>query len=213
MVDDLWLEKMPQSTITHLSSVGSDLYPLLFEVVQRQEAVIRYFKFLNCWVDNPNFLDAVKVCWSRPIEGNPMWRFHMKLKRVSNTLSKWSKNEFGDIFATVKEFEEKVRMAEDDILNDNTGENRTKLNCVQNEYIRFLKLEQSILKQKSQLQWGSEREMLISSIFMLLPEEENKGFSFIKSVMTMAIVLMGMKILLRLFVHILRVFSQVKKNG
>lgn len=103
----LWLENMTQSTITHRSSMWSDNFSMLFEIVQRPKKVIMYFKFLNCFFDNPNFLDAIKACWIRPIEGNPMWCFHLKLKRISNTLSNWSKSEFGDIFATIQKFEAK----------------------------------------------------------------------------------------------------------
>ncbi|KAM3290025.1 hypothetical protein P3S67_018314 [Capsicum chacoense] len=53
----------------------------------------------------------------------------------------------------VKEYEGKVSLAEEDMLNHNTDENRTKLHAVNAEYIRYLKLEESILKQKTQLQW------------------------------------------------------------
>lgn len=130
MVNDLLLENMPQSTTTHISFAGSDYCSLLFETVQRQETVIGYFKFFNCWVDNYIFLDTVKASWSRPIARNPIWYFHLKLKSVSNTLINWSKDEFSDIFSTIIEFEEKLQIMEHDILNDKTGQNRTELNYV-----------------------------------------------------------------------------------
>lgn len=63
------------------------------------------------------------------------------------------------IFCYYKQFEEKFRTAEDDILNEKIGENRTKLDYVLAEYIKFLKLEQSILKQKSLLQWFWEGDV------------------------------------------------------
>ena len=102
MVNDSWLEKMPQTTITHLSSTGSDHYPLLMEMTPSTTDHIKYFRFLNCWVDNPQFLETVKTCWEKEVEGNGMWRFHQKMKRLSNTLSGWSKIEFGDIFKNVR---------------------------------------------------------------------------------------------------------------
>ncbi|KAG5585848.1 hypothetical protein H5410_046282 [Solanum commersonii] len=119
LVNDKWLEKMPQTTITHLPSVGSDHCPLLMEMSARKEDHIRYFKFLNCWPDQPNFLDTVKACWDRTVEGCYMWKFHQKLKRLSNTLSSWS-GEFGDIFVRVKEYEEKARNAEENLIQDHT---------------------------------------------------------------------------------------------
>lgn len=87
MVIDKLLEIMPISTITHLSSVGSDHCPLLMEMTDRVAKVIKYCKFLNCWVDQPDFLDVVQKCWERPVQGNVMWLFHQKLLRLSSTLS------------------------------------------------------------------------------------------------------------------------------
>ncbi|XP_047264380.1 uncharacterized protein LOC124896702 [Capsicum annuum] len=124
MVNDKWLECMPFTSNTHLSSVGSDYTPLLIEMKVRQENITRYFKFLNCWVENSSFLETVSNCWNRECDGNPMWRFHMKMKRLFSTLSTWSKAEYGDIFATVKEYEEKIRSAEEELIINNTDENR-----------------------------------------------------------------------------------------
>ncbi|XP_055835240.1 uncharacterized protein LOC129903721 [Solanum dulcamara] len=120
MVNDKWLEVMPQTTITHLPTVGSDHCPLL------------------------------------NIEGNPMWCFHQKMKRLSNTLSRWSRMQFGDIYAKVKEYEAKVRQAEEDLILLNSEECRANLYAINAEYIRYLKLEDSMLKQKTQLQWFKE---------------------------------------------------------
>ena len=55
---------------------------------------------------------TVKNCWDRPVEGHAMWKFHQKMKRLSNTLSVWSRDEFGDIFQKVRMYEEQVHNAE-----------------------------------------------------------------------------------------------------
>nr|XP_019067280.1 uncharacterized protein LOC109119268 [Solanum lycopersicum] len=153
LVNDLWLEKMPQTTITHLSTTGSDHCPLLLEMVSAEANHINYFKFLNCWVDNPNFMVTVKNCWDRPVEGNAMWKFHQKMKRLSKTLSVWSRNEYGDIFQQVRMYEEQVHEAEEKYTLDQTDSNRSALHELNAQYIRFLKLEDNILKQKTQLHW------------------------------------------------------------
>ncbi|KAG5580317.1 hypothetical protein H5410_050944 [Solanum commersonii] len=62
LVNDAWLEKMPQTTVTHLPSVGSDYCPLLMELNGKEEEHIKYFKFLNCWAHHTNFLNTVKTC-------------------------------------------------------------------------------------------------------------------------------------------------------
>lgn len=59
----------------------------------------------------------------------------------------------------MKEFEERVRLVEEEVINSNSEENRSKLHELNAEYIRFFKLEESILKQKTQLQYFKERDV------------------------------------------------------
>lgn len=56
----------------------------------------------------------------------------------------------------VKEYEEKVRIVEEKVIKNNPEENRTNLHKVNVEYIRHLKVEEVVLKEKTQLQWFKE---------------------------------------------------------
>ena len=87
MVNDSWLENMPQTTITHLSATLSDNCPLIMEMVSTTSDHIKYLRFLNCWVDNPNFMETVKTFWEKEVAATYMWRFHQKIKILSNTLT------------------------------------------------------------------------------------------------------------------------------
>ncbi|WMV32827.1 hypothetical protein MTR67_026212 [Solanum verrucosum] len=100
--------------------------------------------------------ETVQQCWEKRVTGNPMWRLHQKMKRVSATLSNWSKREYGDIFTKVREFEETIRQSEEELMNNNTEALRQTLHQMNATYIRYLKMEESILKQKTQLQWFKE---------------------------------------------------------
>ncbi|XP_010315021.2 uncharacterized protein [Solanum lycopersicum] len=156
MTNDKWLEKMPYTNITHLPSVGSDHCPLLMEMRDKDDHIIKYFKCLNCWIENESFLSTVEQCWKKDITGNPMWILHSKLKRLTTTLREWSKQEYGDVFEKVKHYEEVVKKAEEDLIMDNSNENRGKLKNANAHYIRYLKLEYNILQQKTQLHWLKE---------------------------------------------------------
>ena len=156
MINDQWLEKMPYSSITHLPSLGSDHCPLLMDVRDINANIIRYFKFLNYWTDSDTFLASVKKCWKRKVVGNPMWIFHAKLKRLTKTLREWSKQEYGDIFEKVKQYEDEVKKAEQDMIMNNSIENSEKLNAINAHYIKYLKLEYKILQQKTQFHWLKE---------------------------------------------------------
>lgn len=81
--------------------------------------------FLNCWVYNPLFLETAKTCLDREVEGNNMWRFHKKLKTLSNTLSACSKKKFCNIFQNVKLYEEKIHKAEQNYILYQSDSNRT----------------------------------------------------------------------------------------
>lgn len=80
------------------------------------------------------------------VSGNPMQAFHQKLKRLSITLSKWSKEQLGDINAMVKSFEERIKEDEEELITSNTDAARMYLHCLSAEYIMYLKLKESILK-------------------------------------------------------------------
>ncbi|XP_015160504.1 uncharacterized protein [Solanum tuberosum] len=153
MVNDKWLDVMPQTTIENLSSVGSDDSPMLMEMTRVNESHIKYFKFLHFWVYNATFLKTVHQCWEKGVTGNPMWRLHQKMKRVIATLSTWSKREYGDIFTKVKEFEENIRNSEAELMTNNNEAIRQNLHQKNATYIKYLKMEEFVLKQKTQLQW------------------------------------------------------------
>ncbi|XP_055825760.1 uncharacterized protein LOC129894213 [Solanum dulcamara] len=174
MVNDKWLDIMPHTSITHLPSVGSDHCPLLLEMVDHHHNPIKYFRFLNCWPDQPSFMDTIKECWSRSVAGNPMWSFHQKMKRLASTLSRWSRNQFGDIYARVKEYEEEVRQAEENLIIMHSNENRSKLHAINAEYIKYLKMEDAILRQKTQLHWFKEGDVNSSYFHALIRGRRRK---------------------------------------
>ncbi|KAG5585976.1 hypothetical protein H5410_046410 [Solanum commersonii] len=128
------------------------------EINARIENVTRYFRFLNCWADQTSFLDNVKGCWNRFVERDPLWIFHQKMKRVAATLISSSRMQFGDIYAKVKDYEERVKQVEENLIQQNSEENRTTLHGLNAKYIKFMKLEEAILRQKTQSQWFKEED-------------------------------------------------------
>lgn len=156
LINDNWLENMPESTITHLFTTGSDHCPLLLEIINNEGNHTEFFKFLNCWVDKHNILGSVKTFWEREVKRNSMLRFHHKMKKLSNCLSKWSKQEYWDISKKGKEFEAWVEYVEENLMQHNNIINRESLHEFNAQSIRYLKLEDTIMKQHSQLYWFKE---------------------------------------------------------
>ncbi|OIT07895.1 hypothetical protein A4A49_63152, partial [Nicotiana attenuata] len=126
------------------------------ELHVRPDSAIRYFKFLNCWTENATFLPLVQEVWNKQVCGNPIWIFHQKIKALCAALSKWSRQEYGNIFSRAKEFEEKVRKAEEISAQSNKESDRIVAHELTAQYVKYLKTEEAILKQKTQLQWFKE---------------------------------------------------------
>ncbi|XP_019248523.1 PREDICTED: uncharacterized protein LOC109227780 [Nicotiana attenuata] len=145
-----------------------------------------------------NFLPLVQEVWNKEGNGNAMWIIHQNLKALSNALNKWSRQQYGDIFLKAKEYEHKLKQAEMAWAQTNDGNDRQNFHELQANYLRYMKLEESILKQKTQLQWrmgsgdatgeaactyfqniftetgGAIREDLLSCISSLITLEDNE---------------------------------------
>ena len=73
-----------------------------------------------------------------------MWRFHQKMKRLSKTLSGWSKKEFGHILQKVRMYEEQVHIAEKNYITNQSYLNKSILHENNAKYIKFLKMEHKL---------------------------------------------------------------------
>ncbi|OIT01307.1 hypothetical protein A4A49_02540 [Nicotiana attenuata] len=102
-------------------------------------------------VMNESSMPLVQEVWNGPINGSVMWIFHQKLKALSSALSKWFRQQYGDIFQKPKEFEQKVKEAKEKWATSNDPGDRWNLHDLQAQYTRHLKLEE-VVKQKTQLQ-------------------------------------------------------------
>ncbi|XP_060188384.1 uncharacterized protein LOC132617405 [Lycium barbarum] len=126
-----WSTRFPNINVEHLSKTGSDHSLLL----------------VNCTNDNQQETE---------VYGNPMWILQQKLKTLARELSKWSRNSIGDVFENVKKFEKEVSDAEPAYLNSDADTDRMRQNKTKVEYIKWLKMEDSILRQKARIKWAEK---------------------------------------------------------
>ncbi|XP_049388406.1 uncharacterized protein LOC125852750 [Solanum stenotomum] len=159
LINYLWNQCYNNTTITHLVRTGSDHAPLLVSFSSNTYTPPRYFKFLNLWVDEPDFMETVQNAWNINIEGSRMWKFHMKLKNTTKQLSWWSRNCIGNIFNNTKNKEKLVADMEEQCQRNNTEDNRMKLNQANAILIRHYKVEESYWKQKSNIKWYNEGDL------------------------------------------------------
>ncbi|KAK6786628.1 hypothetical protein RDI58_015153 [Solanum bulbocastanum] len=129
------------------------------------------FPFINCIMDSSlldidytespftwcnGFMQVVEDAWQIPMEGNSMWKFHLKLKNVCKKLSYWSKHTIGNIFDKTKELENRLQELEENCLNENSDINRMEYNNVNAQLIMHIKKEESYWRQKAGLKWYTE---------------------------------------------------------
>ncbi|KAK4723878.1 hypothetical protein R3W88_026657 [Solanum pinnatisectum] len=119
-VYDLWAQSYHTNTIKHLARTDSDHRPLLMHTLSNQNDFIRYFRFLNLWTRQSDFLETVQNSWNMNVTGNAMWKLQCKLKALSKNLSKWYRETIGDIHEQVNKWETIVQLLEElDTLNNN----------------------------------------------------------------------------------------------
>ncbi|XP_070054839.1 uncharacterized protein [Nicotiana tomentosiformis] len=145
-----------ETIVTHLANVCSDHVPLLIQFSSIEEVNVRYFKLLNFWTDHEDFSYVVKSIWEEDIQGNPPWSLHQKLKKAASKLSSWSREVYGDIHEEPIRLEREISNLEIVLMNDSSKSNRTKLYKSKAEYIRYLKIQDSKLRQKARVKWLSE---------------------------------------------------------
>ncbi|XP_059315722.1 uncharacterized protein LOC132066425 [Lycium ferocissimum] len=148
LTNHLWVNTFDTTNVYHLIKTGYDHSPLLIIANSSHRNPIKYFKFLDFWIEEPNFLNIVEQAWSIDVDGSPLWKFHLKLKNTSKMLSAWSWNTIGNIFTNIKVLEEKVTDLENLSIRDNSEINRTTFNQANVELIRAYKKEESYWKQK-----------------------------------------------------------------
>ncbi|XP_059301908.1 uncharacterized protein LOC132053826 [Lycium ferocissimum] len=155
-INQEWTAKYPRTSVEHLASTGSDHTPMLVRCSNTDFQGMRYFKFLNFWTDQPQFKEIVQNSWQEDIQGNIMWKFQQKLKLLGKNLSKWSREQIGDIQKHVKEWESKMQLLEDKYIDDNRDEAREEMHKAQAIYSKWLKCEDSLLRQKASIRWLDE---------------------------------------------------------
>ncbi|KAK4722554.1 hypothetical protein R3W88_012787 [Solanum pinnatisectum] len=164
-VNDLWAQSYHTNTIKHLARTGSDHRPLLMQTLSNQNDSIRYFRFLNLWTQQSDFLETVQNSWNMNVTGNAMWKFQCKLKVLSKNLSKWSRETIGDIHEQVNKWETKVQLLEElDTLNNNE-QSREDLNREHAEYVKWPGMQDALLKKKTRI--GSKMGTTTVNIFTM----------------------------------------------
>ncbi|KAH0684689.1 hypothetical protein KY289_022441 [Solanum tuberosum] len=167
-----WFDKFRETSVSHLSRTCSDHAPLLIKCVHENANFVKYFRFLNIWIEHEDYMSVVQDAWNRDQEGNSLQILHQKLKIVSKALS-WSRTAFGDFYEEPKRLEILIKDLEEASINNNSQENRMNLSKARAEFTRFLKIQDKVMCQKARVKWLEEGDTN-STFFHNVIKDKNK---------------------------------------
>ncbi|XP_074297110.1 uncharacterized protein LOC141627788 [Silene latifolia] len=107
LVNPLWLSSFP-SSFAHIQEAGLSDHPPVIVNIFEDTKVTKRFSFLNCWIEQPDYLKVVADAWYSSKAGSPILCFFEKLKSVKHALSRLHLKNFSNISARVNEAKEKL---------------------------------------------------------------------------------------------------------
>ncbi|XP_074298283.1 uncharacterized protein LOC141629131 [Silene latifolia] len=116
LVNNTWLQHFSQTTGNFLSPGISDHSPAVL-TFHDADTPKKQFRFLNCWVEHPDFHSIVDKCWVAHKKRNSMFRLMQKLKNVKQGLKQLHASHFADIENKVKEKREALSNCFHDLQN------------------------------------------------------------------------------------------------
>nr|TKS06523.1 hypothetical protein D5086_0000121610 [Populus alba] len=112
------------------------------------------FKFLNIWADRIDFLPTVTSSWQVPVNGNPMYQFTTKLRRLKSTLRQFHFQHTSSITDRVSKAKAEWETAQVHLDNHPTSATAMATErSLTSTYLQLCKDEESYYKQKSRVQW------------------------------------------------------------
>ncbi|KAI5382050.1 hypothetical protein KIW84_UN0211 [Lathyrus oleraceus] len=148
-----WLQKYPDAVVENLAPNISDHTPVKVSVSQQQIRKGSMFKFLNCSVKEPTYMQIVKNSWQEEVIGNNMYRLWRKLLRLQPILKKMN-SQYSDI-------QDQIQKARQLLLDEQKGIHNNLFNVQSIERVKqytenlihLNQTEENILKQKAKVNW------------------------------------------------------------
>ncbi|KAK9926535.1 hypothetical protein M0R45_023761 [Rubus argutus] len=94
LINDDWLLAWPDSCVTHLTRLGSDHCPILFEHCPALEKRRPTFKFEAYWVDDAECFPLIEANWRNTSHSSNQQLWKKNLSTCRNQLAKWSNRRF-----------------------------------------------------------------------------------------------------------------------
>ncbi|XP_028556082.1 uncharacterized protein LOC114581016 [Dendrobium catenatum] len=153
LFNDDWLALLPSSSIEHLSRTLSDHSPLLLNINKSLQHNVLSFRFQNMWMLHADFPKMLSTNWNAPVYPDNnisgMLRLWSKLSRLKQCLRWWNKCIFKNLFANIKDAENKVSYLENIFQSNPNSDNMIDLNQAKDSLLLLQRQEEWYWNQKS----------------------------------------------------------------
>lgn len=99
----------------------SDDTPIVISLSKQELTRNKPFRFLNMWMEHPNFQNMVRETWQNAIFGTKQFILCMKLKALKNPLKTLNKQEFNHISERARRAQEAYAEAQNLLMNNPTS--------------------------------------------------------------------------------------------
>jgi hypothetical protein len=110
-----WLDSCCSSSVTALTRVRSDHFPLLLDWQVTSVSFASQFKFQRMWSLHDECGKIISDCWRSVVVGCPMYILTQKLKMLKAKLRVWNKSCFGNVHDNVIAAEVKLQQIQQQI--------------------------------------------------------------------------------------------------
>jgi hypothetical protein len=152
-----WLDICSVSSVSSLTRLRSDHFPLLLDVQLNFISHASQFKFMKIWTMHPDCRSIISDCWNSVIVGCPMFVLSQKLKLLKSKLKDWNKNCFGNVHDMVNSADKKLQHIQSQIqLNGHIDALLHEEKLASVEYEEALNRQEVFWQEKARLNWHLE---------------------------------------------------------
>ncbi|XP_060169362.1 uncharacterized protein LOC132600312 [Lycium barbarum] len=154
LVNSAWMNRWPQVEVEVKDPQFSDHALLCVKIGTSPQRGAKPFRFLNHLCKHKDFLRIVRESWEKPVYGKGMVEVWNKLKNMKEAMKHLNTAEFSRVENRIQETRQQLQVLQEKlklILHDPVLFEQERV--LKHELEKWVLVEESILKQKSRVQW------------------------------------------------------------
>lgn len=157
LTNDNWLQTFSDSIGVFGELTISDHSPCCVFIDQQRQNQKRPFKFFAHLNHNPEFIEIIKGCWNKlSFFGSRQLVISKKLKELKSIIRAFNRDNYSQLEKRVQEAFDVLVLRQQASLSGPSPSNAAAEKVAQKTWSILAKAEDSLLKQRSRIQWNLE---------------------------------------------------------